>query len=73
MVEGVRYNDVPCDRGYKSTVTMKHSSSGRAIVGRSPQVEIKKTSAQEQAAKNALSQIQNIERRQANKQSKCSH
>ena len=45
-----------------STVSLKHLPSGRTIIGRNPEAGLSKSAAQEAAAKNAWSQIKNIER-----------
>ena len=55
------YDIEECGKGYKSTVCMKHLSSGQTITVKSSVAE-NKSAAHEKAAKTAYSQIKNIER-----------
>ena len=57
-----KYSSTTHRMGYITTVSLKHSSSGQTITGKSSPAE-SKSKAHEQAAKIAWSQVQNIERK----------
>lgn len=62
-IKDISYDETSIGEKFKATVSMKHIASGRAITGRSPAVCDSKRAAREEAVKNALSQIENLERK----------